>query len=806
VYLIPSPNPVGLGQEVTFVVFNPQVPPSAGLGNNIRYQYTIAVKKPNGNTETLPATGTIVSDPTGAAWIAYVPDQLGNYSLTVKFLKLQYLWNSTTGGSNDYYGTTFKESTYTTTLVVQQEQVKPTGWTTVPLPTEYWTRPIEGQNTEWYRVSSNWLSNAHDEGNGGDQNRYQQDGTAPNSGHILWTKVTEDGGVVGGGNFSVPGEVFNAGHQYQTRFTSQIIMWGRLYYQGPRYWSGTGEIFTCVDLRTGETLWETNTTGIGAPSFGYYYDWDDPNQHGVVNPGMLFTSNFAREYHPRYGEVTTLNITNVPSGFELVGPQGEVLRYVLSNIGNATNQNYYLQQWNSSKVFTSQSSGTINASLASRYDWNVSAPWRNNMLGGSITTRAVIYNDVLLGSNGTHPTGSGSPSYAYPENVTFWAVSLKTQSLGQLLWMKTITTATTDNQNQIFVRAAEGVFVFVVTPTCKFVGYSMYTGEKLWETLPESDFNPFGYYTWPSLISVEGTCIAYGKLFTSGYSGRVVCYDLYNGTRLWIYDAPTGMAVYPYYTLMLGAVSDGKLYVGTHEHSANTPLFKGNKIRCLNVSTGKEVWTMYGWAHPQTMAIADGILIYWNNYDHQIYAVGKGPSATAVQAPLTAITMGDSVVIQGRVTDISAGTKQAEQAARFPNGVPAVSEASMSAWMEYVYMQKPFPTNATGVQVSIDAIDPNGNSIHLATVTSDATGLFHYTWKTPDIPGDYTVTATFAGSEGYWPSYAETAMYVSETPPTPTPTPAAAPLPPYETYILLATVAIIIAIAIVGILLLRKRA
>jgi hypothetical protein len=129
----------------------------------------------------------------------------------------------------------------------------------------------------------------------------------------------------------------------------------------------------------------------------------------------------------------------------------------------------------------------------------------------------------------------------------------------------------------------------------------------------------------------------------------------------------------------------------------------------------------------------------------------------------------------------------------------------MGDWMGYVYQQKPCPTNATGVTVSIDALDPNGNYIHIATVTSETTGLFHYAWTPPNIPGEYTLTATFVGTNGYWPSYAQTVMYVSETPPSPTPTPAAAPLPPYETYILVATVAIIIAIAIVGILLLRKR-
>ena len=62
-------------------------------------------------------------------------------------------------------------------------------------------------------------------------------------------------------------------------------------------------------------------------------------------------------------------------------------------------------------------------------------------------------------------------------------------------------------------------------------------------------------------------------------------------------------------------------------------------------------------------------------------------------------------MIRGTVTDIAAGTQQDEQAARFPNGVPAVSDASQGAWMEYVYMQKPKPTNVTGVPVSLDVVD-----------------------------------------------------------------------------------------------------
>ena len=50
-----------------------------------------------------------------------------------------------------------------------------------------------------------------------------------------------------------------------------------------------------------------------------------------------------------------------------------------------------------------------------------------------------------------------------------------------------------------------------------------------------------------------------------------------------------------------------------------------------------------------------------------------------------------------------------DRAARFPDGVAAVSDASQTEWMEYVYMQQPKPINATGVPVTLSVMDANGN-------------------------------------------------------------------------------------------------
>ena len=130
------------------------------------------------------------------------------------FHQLYYKWNSSLGGSNDYYGTTFLASNYTFQVTVQQEPVSINGLPLIqPVPTEYWTRPIEGQNDQWYTVASNWLNNAHDADNGGTENRYQPDGIAPNSPHILWTRPTEDNGILGGSNDgrTGTGNAFNAG-------------------------------------------------------------------------------------------------------------------------------------------------------------------------------------------------------------------------------------------------------------------------------------------------------------------------------------------------------------------------------------------------------------------------------------------------------------------------------------------------------------------------------------------------------------------------------------------------------------------
>jgi hypothetical protein len=84
----------------------------------------------------------------------------------------------------------------------------------------------------------------------------------------------------------------------------------------------------------------------------------------------------------------------------------------------------------------------------------------------------------------------------------------------------------------------------------------------------------------------------------------------------------------------------------------------------------------------------------------------------------------------------------------------------MTQFMEAVYMQQPMPSNITGVPVTIMVTDSNHNTRTIGTTSTDAQGFYSLTW-TPDIPGNFTVTAVFAGTQSYYGSSANAAFYAS---------------------------------------------
>jgi hypothetical protein len=241
-------------------------------------------------------------------------------------------------------------------------------------------------------------------------------------------------------------------------------------------------------------------------------------------------------------------------------------------------------------------------------------------------------------------------------------------------------------------------------------------------------------------------------------------------------------------------------------HLYSPPLYNGGQLLCFNATTGDLVWSQLSFAITNSAngVLSDGYLVVPNAYNNELYCYNKGQSATTVSAPDIAIPQGNTVLIKGTVTDQSPGQTCLGIPAA---GTPAISDASMTPWMEYLYDQQPEPQNATGVPVTLSVIDSNGNYRQIGTATSNTYGTFSLTW-TPDIPGDYTIIASFAGSESYYPSSADATMYAS-TIPTAAPTSQPISLASTQTYIMAGVAAIIIVVVIVGavlaMLMLRKR-
>jgi hypothetical protein len=865
-YINAAPNPIGVGQQVSVIMWlDKTFDPSIALSNDWRFHnYNLTIILPSGATEEhdFPT----VKDTTSSQFYAYTPTVAGNYTFIFTFPGQQYNTYSH-DATSAFVNDTYLPSTANTTLTVQQDAI-PAAISSYPLPTEYWTRPIYGENTNWWSISSNWLgtgaanygvwTNAWAMRNPGDA-------IGPLTGHVMWTKPLQSGGVTGGNNFAIQGDTNFEGSAYNQRYTNPIIVNGKLYYTEPRSFSGVEGIFStvktygptdCVDLQTGQMLWSRND--VPALSFALIWDVQDPNQHGVY-PAILCTANMAQCFDADTGD-PIFNVTNSPTSASLfsggspagaavspavMGPNGERLYYVLANAGSTTKPNWRLMQWNSSNLWQGSGfengnggtglspaiSGTVDASSPNTYDYNVSASWANTIPtipsfvpgppSPGFSVVAADYGDIMLCENGTMP-GLATSQFGTTSSTpyTYFAVNLNASrpgyQLGAVMWMNTVT-APAQNITVIDgpVDFKSQVFVEAYKETMQWVGYNLLTGAKLWGPTPSQ--TSFDYYGNPALPYINGVTDN-GKLYSVQFGGILYTYDLKTGDLLWTFgnggagnstNAGLGNA-YGVYPTFINAVGNGVLYTVTSEHTVTTPIFKGAVSRAINETDGTEIWTLSSYVgefFAMSYAIADGDATWFNGYDNQIYTVGQGPSAITVQAPLTEVTVGSNVVIQGSVKDISAGTTQTEQAADFPNGVPLSSDASMAGWMGYVYQQQPIPTDFTGVTVSIDAVDPNNNIIHIGDAVSDSNGLYHYTWTPPNVAGDYTVKATFAGTNGYWPSSAVTAMNVQAQHPTASPAPTQAPSVA-DQYFLPGVAAIIVVIIIVGaltMLMLRKK-
>jgi len=854
-YINVAPNPCGVGQTVT-VDFWLGVPLE---DSEVAVNMTLVITNPNGATTV---QGPYISDITGGTTIEYVPTMLGNY--TFQFVYGGQILSVAGAFLGDY-----EEPSNSSVATLDVTSTPAVSVPFTPLPTEYWQTPVNSENVQnWYAISGPWLGLGVD--NFGATGEYNLTSnlnpytTGPTTAHILWTKPWCVGGVAGDGYSSEESGSYWTTSQYAPKWQPVVI-------DGIEYatWyttstgSGSDNGIVAVNLYNGQTMWVLNTTN--PLRFGMVVNWETINQYGCVGPwiwttgtlpasqtGGVIVANSGTQYNMYDGLTgqyigsvvngTTCqwwvdangnligNFINSTAGTEIVHPiegpaaavtfvAGENARMCAVNLTEALG-------------FGSQFSLTIDTVV--RFELgiifaNPSIP--NNMTsaaypaGGAISP-ALAGGGYLSSTGATWTTGdgvlvltSGMATTAAPATgeTSGWMIDAGfDQYTGNLLWI--------DNRTYVpYTRnagydSAGGFYANVNFNTLTLYGYNIRTGDVAWTTpLVTSSGGPPDTYDEYSF-----NCLAdptTGITYWYGLGGDIWAINMATGNIIWWTDTTiltgssgteTPYGIWPIWTQFgnIGAGQNNLLYL-SEGHEYSPPLFHGAQQLCINMTNGQLVWKNLAF-DDTSGEVSYGIATFFNSYDGQIYAYGQGPSATTVTAPNPVGTVGQPMIISGTVMDVSAGASQEAVAGLFPHGLPCVSDASQEGLMDYAYEQQPLPTNIVGVPVTITAVDPNGNYVTLGTTTTiGSSGVYGVTWTPPDVPGNYTVTATFAGSGAYYPSSAVTTLYVGPAPATPAPTaPPVTGLASQSSLTLgiaAAVIAIIIAIAIVGILLLRKK-
>jgi hypothetical protein len=798
-----EPNPVGVGQPIYINLFLSKPTATAGMGStgDLYTGLTLVITAPDGTKTTM---GPYTADATGGVGgLSFTPTQLGNYTF-----QGSYPGQTLTSGTT-YNGTIELPSTSTTdTVTVQQDAIAT--YSSPPLPTQYWSRPIYATNYAWAALGGSWFglgvpsfatTGQYDAA--GNFNPYTQ---APNSAHIMWTKPTAFGGQAG---LPIPGDQESqyASSTIISNFFEPMVIDGVLFYSEYPILNNNAASWNAVDLRTGQTLWSqlpgTQATIPGASTaekirMGQTVKFHSMQEYGSFS--LIYSTGGANSsfklYEPFSGEYVG-NITNTISSSYIMDTNpddqnvGSIFGYYISS-GNLT-------FWNSTLCFNGgvptaemmRPPTTVNYTKGAQ--WNVTLPTTlNGLVISPPLSISRVTSDVILLRSAPNIVTQSSAGYAVEAGYNALT--------GVQLWITNRTIP--QYQSMSVLCARDDVYVTHNQDTDEAYGFSLKTGAQLW--------GPVALKGNAISTLMRGGDIAYGRVYIWDFGGYVNALNATTGQLLWTYTPPSEgynspYGVAPIWSFGTPSIADGKLFFSA-SHMYDPPMFTGAKRLCINATDGSLVWSIMSFDGRCPGAIADGFLVTWNSFDKQIYTYGKGQTAITASIQNDIITNGNDIMIKGTVTDQSPGTQQSTQKAIFPEGVPCVSDSSMTDWMEYVYMQQPKPANTTGVLVTLSVIDANGNYRDIGTTTTNTDGFYSFQWK-PDIPGTYTVYASFGGSESYWPSHIVTSFAVNPQGPTSTPQ-AQINLPPTEMYFVASTAAIIIAIAIVGaviMMVVRKR-
>ncbi|MDG6223385.1 MAG: PQQ-binding-like beta-propeller repeat protein [Candidatus Bathyarchaeota archaeon] len=796
--IIPDQSAVGQEVLLSYGITRQTAWPQSGWTG-----ITVTVTAPDGSTQTL---GPYNTDTTGLGGAVFIPTMAGTYKFVCNFPEQDV----TTSVAGLEAGTTMLASHTPEIELVVTEDGDRHFFPDTPMPDEYWVRPIDAQNREWFSVAGSWLDGNYKRGH---YNRNADGNDGPETGHILWEMIQDVGGLAGG--LEMGWHSFEDGDAYEGKWSNPMIIAGTLI--GVRYVRGT-QVTYAVNVRTGEMMWEKvlgeDIDLALSPGFGQVFYWTTMNNHGCYAYLWATQGSTWHAFDPLTGR-WEYTMTNVPGGTRVPGPNGEILLY---NINGAAGT---LTKWNSTAAYydmmlagygdsptATYEAGRwrpIGTTFDAEYGVEYTVPVPIDQLSGALSFgfmsygKLVIPEDRIIGGNTEWAGG------AAVQNPHFWAIDLRPGHEGELIFSRNWDVPEAgvhyDFAGSHPFSVEYDLFVVTGKETRKHYAISMTTGQQLWAT---TAFEPYNNAYSNVYMDPWGQSICYGdKLITQGFGGVSTAYSLVDGSMVWQYRAGNEYGEFLFgndWSIPAAFTADGKLYLVHAEHSAIDPKPRGAPTICLDIATGNEVWRTDGlrlgtrWGGQPI--IGDSVITAFSSYDNTIVALGKGPSELTIKGPDTSVPLGNEVLITGTVMDVSPGTKDPEAMLRFSDGVPAISDGDMSEWMLYVYKHRPRPANAVGVNVKIEAVTPNMECIQLGTTTSDSYGKYGFAFK-PEMQGVYTIIATFEGSGGYFGSTSTTYVNVGQAGSASTPI---EPDQPHGTPVITTEVAIILAVVIAAVI------
>ncbi|MFZ7138926.1 MAG: PQQ-binding-like beta-propeller repeat protein [archaeon] len=769
-----SPTLTGIDQTVVasiMVTPSPESPSQivahlVGADPSSFMNISLTIVKPDGTQETtMPIDRNLAKigiNVPGAARIDghiqfdFTPDQIGNYTFTATFPGQTFTNegltpNSTVANHAVYYEPSTSDPTV---LTVQQDKVIEsgafTGWPWSPLPENYWEHPLSTDNREWASITGPWIKANYDTL----ATNYNPYSTAPKAPHILWKNQVDLSGLVGGVMGSMGYSTSGAGQ-------APIILDGRIYQSSAL----TPGALDCIDLRTGELIW-TKTTAVGgvpsqASQLNFLFQTAAQQSQGGIQPTLMHFTPGNWFFYDAFtltplGEAWSnapTSVVDVP--FDISTPtfeNGNPVTYLIQTGGYNTTEplnNAYMNliMWNFTRLtnYGDTFIPNVDNQFSKGVQWNVSIRqpdgWDPGVrlpdLWPTITAHYLPNAGVVIVQGSTGIMGFDA-------------------STGEFLWKSTtVQSVWWTNLPGLTGPETHGPLMVFDASMPGWTAYDVTTGEIMWST-------EIGPSPWNNLMS-SAWAFHNGMFYAGHYDGHVYAFDTKTGEIEWTSDwtGKTDETPFGNHPLNGGegnsgfVGADGTLYVSSSTVYMLQPRTRFNALYAIDESDGSFIWKLPIGISPKSIAYG---YLTGHDFDHGMqYCIGKGKTATTVSAPMTSVDLGDTVLIQGTVMDLSPAQ---------PN-TPAISDADMGEWMDYLHGQNATlinnPPKPNGVEVSLTAVDSNGNTQNLGTTTSDFEGLYSLTW-TPEVEGKYTVYATFDGSESYWSSSDATAFNVDPAP------------------------------------------